>query len=167
MEIRQHILSYIVNPEDPSLADAHVVLTYGKMPILSQVSHQVRMDTLYLYLQWRRKHNLQDLLFPVWMKDDQEMFDELKEMIGYQLDTARTQAQTNVVGADQIWRLLQTLDNLWFQRAETRTLIDQLKRTIVMQRDVNQKLREENEKLVLALEMRNMELGGGQSITDA
>jgi hypothetical protein len=166
LEIRQQILSYLIDPEE--LSREHFILTLANRPAttLSQVSHQVRIDTHYLYLQWRRRHNIQDALCLLWTGEDQKEFDELKEMIGYQSNTGRTQAQISAVGADQIWRLLQTLDTLRAQRMETRALIDMQKNTIAMQREVNQELREENEKLVLALELRDIELGEGASNPD-
>lgn len=42
---------------------------------------------------------------------------------------------------------------------KTKSFIDQMKTTIGIQREVNRELREENEKLVLDLEMRDVLLG--------
>lgn len=160
LEIRQQILSYVVDPEDFSTANAAVTLTHRSAVILSQVSHQARMDMKYVHFQWQQKHRLQDIMnCPIWTNDDQRMFDELSEMIGYHRGINRTRAQMDFVGAPQICQLLQTLDTFRAQKLETKNLIDQLKTTIRMQRDVNRELREDNEKLVLALEMRGMELG--------
>lgn len=166
LEIRQHILSYIVDPQDTLLSNATLCLTYRPATTLSQVSHQVRMDTHYLHLQWQRKHDLQDLLCSVWTSEDQQMYNELKKMIGDQLK-GRTRAHLDMKGAHQVYQLLRTLNTFRAQKMETKNLIDQLKTTVAMQREVNHELREENEKLVLALEMRDMELGSESSNTDA
>lgn len=160
LEIRQHILSYIVNPEDTSIANAAITLTHRSAMTLSQVSRQVRLDTNYVHSQWRKTHKLQDIMnCSIWTKDDQQILDELTEMVGYDKGLTITQAQIDFVGALQIRRLLQTLNMYRAQKMETRNMIDQLRTTVGMQREVNQELREENEKLVLALEMRDMELG--------
>lgn len=160
LELRQQILSYVVDPEDSSVSHAALTLTHRSATTLSHVSHQVRMDMKYVHFQWRQKHKIRDVMTcPIWTDDDQQMLDELSEMIGYHKDINRTRAQLDFVGAYQISRLLQTLNTFRAQKMETKNMIDQLKTTIGMQREINQELREENEKLVLALEMRDMGLG--------
>lgn len=77
-------------------------------------------------------------------------------MIEYQVVTGRTRAQINFAGAEQIWRLLWTLDTPSAKRMHTKALIVVQERTMAMQREINHKLREENEKLNLALEFRNI-----------
>ncbi|QDS69646.1 hypothetical protein FKW77_009180 [Venturia effusa] len=164
LEIRQQILSYVVDPLDSSNVNVVVTLTHRSAAILSQVSHHVQTDTKYVHSRWQQQQNLQDVMrCPTWTNDDQHMLDELSDMIGYYDYTNRTRAQKNFVGAAQIRRLLQTLTMFRAQKMETKNRLGQLETTIVMQRDIIQELREENEKMVLAFEMRDMELDLGNN----
>jgi len=77
-------------------------------------------------------------------------------MIGYETSLPRTGAQTDAQGAAEIWRLLQALDRLRAQRSETRRTIEMQWKTMGMQRAVIKELREENERLTLAAEIRDI-----------
>ncbi|KAE9994860.1 hypothetical protein EG327_000074 [Venturia inaequalis] len=130
LEIRQQILFYIV-------------------------SYQVRMDTKWVHSQWRQKHRLHDAMDrAIWTNGDQQLLNELSDMIVYYKDNNKTQAQIHFVEA----RLSKTLKTFRAQKMKTKSFIDQMKTTIGIQREVNRELREENEKLVLALEMRDVVL---------
>ncbi|RDI83728.1 hypothetical protein Vi05172_g6197 [Venturia inaequalis] len=90
----------------------------------------------------------------IWTNGDQQLLNELSDMIVYYKDNNKTQAQIHFVEA----RLSKTLKTFRAQKMKTKSFIDQMKTTIGIQREVNRELREENEKLVLALEMRDVVL---------
>lgn len=158
LEIRQRILSYLIDPEDLSPDNITLNLTHRQATALSHVSRQLRADITYLHSQWRKTHNLRDALCPLWTGEDQADFDCLKELIGYQCNRI-TSVQLNDQCHSEIWRLLQSLDRLRAQRWETRNTIEMQKKALDIRRSVIRELRDENERLVLATEMRDIYTG--------
>jgi len=54
LEIRQQILSYLVDPQDPTSEHFALNLTHRQATTISHVSRQLRADVSYLHSEWRK-----------------------------------------------------------------------------------------------------------------
>jgi hypothetical protein len=140
-EIRQHILSYIIDPKQRNARDAILMLKHRSAVPLLRVCKQFRTDVDYLHHKWRKEYNLQDLLCDTWSDVDQKAYDKINKKV------KKGKASESTV------RLLYACDTFRAQRHEMRHKIEAMERNMAMQREVLKELIEENERLTLSAEM--------------
>src|SRR5579871_6439759 len=70
-EIRQKILTYVLNPSQ--IADVKLSVNHTSALALSQVSHQFRFDAAIVHAAWRKKHMLESFLSAEWNDEGLEM----------------------------------------------------------------------------------------------
>ncbi|KAF2418023.1 hypothetical protein EJ08DRAFT_654391, partial [Tothia fuscella] len=81
IELRQRILSYIIDPtSEPSLSDVRLTLRHKDAIPLSQVCTLLRSDTAYVESQWQTSHTLRSVLSGVWSTDEEVAYQNLQRL---------------------------------------------------------------------------------------